>query len=65
MIRVNDEPAEYLPGTTVADVLRLQGFAPTMVAVWIDDELVSRTAYDATIVRDGADVRIVLMVAGG
>ena len=65
MIRVNDEPADYHPGMTVAELLRERGYATAMVAVWIDDEIVPRGAYDTTVVRDGADIKIVLMAAGG
>jgi len=65
MIRVNDEPADYDPGMTVAEVLRKYGYAAAMVAVWIDDEIVPRGAHDTTVLRDGADIKIVLMAAGG
>ena len=65
MIRVNDETAVPRPGMTVADLLRERGYATAMVAVWIDDEIVPRGAYDTTVVRDGADIKIVLMAAGG
>ena len=65
MIRVNDEPADHDVGMTVAGLLRDRGYAAVMVAVWIDDEMVPRGAYEATPVRDGADVKIVLMAAGG
>ena len=65
MIRVNDEPADHRFGMTVAALLRERGYANAMVAVWIDDEIVPRNAYEATPVRDGADVKIVLMAAGG
>jgi len=65
MIRVNDEPADHYFGMTVATLLRDRGEAAAMVAVWIDDEMVPRAAYESTAVRDGADVKIVLMAAGG
>jgi thiamine biosynthesis protein ThiS len=65
MIRVNDEPADYHPGITVADVLRTFGYAAATVAVWIEDEIVPRGDYDTTFLRDEADVKIVLMAAGG
>lgn len=65
MILVNDEPAGHVSGMTVAGLLRDRGYATAMVAVWIDDEIVPRDAYEATPVRDGADVKIVLMAAGG
>ena len=42
MIRVNDQPSEWEPGLTVAGLLVRQGFAPTIAAVWINDEFVRR-----------------------
>jgi thiamine biosynthesis protein ThiS len=65
MICVNDEPADYEPGLTVARLLVRQGYAVAMVAVWINDDLVARGAYDRTPVPDQTDVRIVLMAPGG
>jgi sulfur carrier protein len=65
MIRVNDEPADLSPDMTVAKLLLERGYATAMVAVWIDDEIVPRGAYDTTVVRDGTDIKIVLMAAGG
>ena len=65
MIRVNDEPADHYFGMTVATLLRDRGEAVVMVAVWVDGEMVPRAAYEATPVQDGADVKIVLMAAGG
>ena len=65
MIRVNDEPADHSYGMTVATLLRDRGYATAMVAVWMDDEIVPRVAYETTVVRDGADIKIVLMAAGG
>ena len=65
MIRVNDEQADHYVGLTVAALLCERGYATAMVAVWIDDEIVRRDAYETTPVQDGADVKIVLMAAGG
>jgi thiamine biosynthesis protein ThiS len=65
MITVNDEPVEYEPGMTVADLLRRQDVAVTMLAVWLDGELVPRDAYDTTPVRDGASLQIVPIIIGG
>jgi thiamine biosynthesis protein ThiS len=65
MIRVNDEPADHYFGMTVAALLRDRGYATAMVAVWIDDEIVRRDTFEITPVQDGADVKIVLMAAGG
>jgi thiamine biosynthesis protein ThiS len=65
MIRVNDEPADYHPGMTVADVLRVFGYAAATVAVWVDDQIVPRGDFDTNVLPDEADIRIVLMAAGG
>lgn len=65
MIRVNDEPSEWEPGLTVAGLLARQGYAPTIVAVWINDEFVRRQDYAQTPVPDGVDVTVVLMAPGG
>ena len=65
MISVNDEPAEYEPGLTVATLLARHGFATAMVAVWVHDEFVRRSDYAQAPVPDDADVTIVLMAPGG
>jgi thiamine biosynthesis protein ThiS len=65
MIRVNDEQADHYFGMTVAALLRDRGYETVMAAVWINDEIVRRDAYEVTPVPDGSDVKIVLMAAGG
>ena len=65
MIRVNDQELDYEPGLTVRRLLEREGLASSMVALWIGDQMVRRAEYDATLVPDEADVKIVLMAAGG
>ncbi len=65
MIRVNEESLDYEPGLTVGTLLERQGLAATMVAVWVDDVFIARSEYAVTVVGDGSEVRIVLMIAGG
>ena len=65
MIQVNDEPLDFEPGITVADVLKKRGFVSRMLAVWVDGDLVPRDGYEMTAIPDGASVTIVLMIAGG
>jgi len=65
MLHVNDEPLEYDPGMTVKDILKQKNYVFRMLAVWIDGEFVARGAYDTTLVPDGADVKVVHMIAGG
>jgi sulfur carrier protein len=65
MLQVNDTPLEYHPGMTVEDVLKKKHYVFRMLAVWIDGEFVARGTYDKTPVPDGADVKVVHMIAGG
>jgi len=65
MIQVNDEPLDFEPGITVADVLKKRGFVSRMLAVWVDGDLVPRDRYETTAIPDGASVTIVHMIAGG
>jgi sulfur carrier protein len=65
MLQVNDQPLEYDPGMTVEDILKKKNYVFRMLAVWIDGEFVARGKYGKTAVRDGADVKVVHMMAGG
>jgi sulfur carrier protein len=65
MLQVNDEPLAYDPGMTVEDILKKKNYVFRMLAVWIDGEFVARGTYGKTVVRDGADVKVVHMIAGG
>lgn len=65
MLQVNDEPLEYEPGMTVETILQRKNYKFRMLAVWIDGEFVARGTYKTTPVNDGADVKVVHMIAGG
>jgi sulfur carrier protein len=65
VLQVNDEPLPYDPGMTVEDVLKKKNYVFRLVAVWIDGEFVARRAYGKTPVPDGADVKVIHMMAGG
>ncbi len=65
MLTVNDEPLDYEAGMTVADVLKKRNFVWRMLAVWVNGEFVPRGTYDAAPVPDGADVKVLHMIAGG
>lgn len=55
----------WRPGMTVEDLLREMRFTFPRVIVTIDDTRVPHDAYDATLVPEGADVRVIHMMAGG
>jgi thiamine biosynthesis protein ThiS len=65
MLTVNDEPLDYEDGMTVSDILKRKNYIFRMLAVWIDGEFVARDQYDVAKVADGADVKVVHMIAGG
>ena len=65
MLQVNDQPLEYDPGMTVEDILKKKNYVFRMLAVWIDGEFVARGTYGKTPVPDGADVKVIHMIAGG
>ena len=65
VLQVNDQPLSYDPGMTVADVLKKKNYVFRLVAVWIDNEFVPRRTYAKTPVPDGADVKVIHMIAGG
>ncbi|MEW5982562.1 MAG: sulfur carrier protein ThiS [Acidobacteriota bacterium] len=65
MLTVNDEPLEYEDGMTVSDVLARKNYIFRMLAVWIDGVFVPRDEYDTTKVADGADIKVIHMIAGG
>ncbi len=65
VLTVNDEPLEYEPGMTVEHILARTNHQSRMLAVWIDGDLVPRADYGTVVVKDGANVQVVHMIAGG
>lgn len=65
MLIVNDEPLEYDEGMTVADVLKKKNYIWRMLAVWVNGQFVPRGTYDKAPVPDGAEVKVLHMIAGG
>ena len=66
MIRVNDRD-EYAweLGLTVTRLLELCGYTSPQIAVFVDGEFVAREAYETTTIEDGANVRVLHLIAGG
>jgi sulfur carrier protein len=64
---VNGEPRQLPPGATVASVLELLDVAGDArgVAVAVDGEVVSRSAWEVTALRDGAAIEVVAAIGGG
>jgi sulfur carrier protein len=66
-ITVNGQPRELPDGATVASVVELLDVAPGArgVAVALDGEVVSRSHWPATELREGALVEVVAAIQGG
>jgi sulfur carrier protein len=65
MIRVNGDPSDVVPGTTIAELLAARGAPDRGVAVAIDGEVVPRGLWVHTAVEDEAAVEVVMAVQGG
>ncbi len=64
MIRVNGEDRDFEPGS-VADLLARLGAPSRGVAVALDGEVVPRSEWSRTPLRDGAAVEVLTAAAGG
>jgi sulfur carrier protein len=62
---VNGEPRELQDETTVADVVRSLVDAERGVAVALDGEVLPRSAWTTTRLRDGQRVEVLRAVQGG
>jgi sulfur carrier protein len=66
-VTVNGEPRQLPAGATVASVVELLDVTPGArgVAVALDGEVVTRSQWPQTVVRDGALVEVVAAIQGG
>ena len=62
---LNGEPSELSSPATVADAVRTTGAPERGVAVAVDGEVVPRSAWEGTRLREGQRVEILHAVQGG
>ncbi len=62
---VNGEARALADSSTVADVAAMLGAGPKGVAVAINDEVIARSAWASTAVRDGDRVEVLGAMQGG
>jgi sulfur carrier protein len=62
---VNGESRELQRGTTVADVVALLGRGPKGLAVAVNEEVVPRTRWPATMLHERDRVEVLTAAAGG
>jgi thiamine biosynthesis protein ThiS len=65
MIKVNGDPLEWRNGMTVQDILDAKKFKFPMLIVTIQGEHIPKEQYAATVVPDGADVKVIHLLSGG
>lgn len=64
-ISVNGQAREFADGTSLGVLLAELGVNREGIAVARNDDVVPRSALDATPLRDGDSVEIIVAVAGG
>jgi sulfur carrier protein len=62
---VNGEPRELADGTSLAEVVASVTTARTGVAAALNDEVVRRSAWEATTLRDDDRIEVLTAVQGG
>ena len=64
MIQLNGEPKEYNE-VSVEEMLGREGFEKARVAVEVNGVIVSKQAYNSTVLHSGDVVEVVSFVGGG
>lgn len=64
-VTLNGEPRQLRPGITVADLVAEVTRSPRSIAVAVDDEVVTRSAWPETTLHHGARVEILTPRQGG
>ena len=64
MVKVNGEMMD-VNGKTVTELLNENGYDPKRVAVEVNLEIVPKSQYDSTILKDDDSVEVVSFVGGG
>ncbi len=64
-IILNGESRDVAPGTTVEQLVEQLNLTGRRLAVEVDREIVSRSAYAETVLGEGARVEIVHAIGGG
>ena len=62
---VNGKPAELASQTTLAALLKEMGIEPLMVACEVNEKIVRRKEYAATVISEGDRIEILQMIGGG
>ena len=64
MVRTNGEETDAA-GRTVAEHISVSGFNPARIVVELNGDIVPKSAYADTVLRDGDSVEVVCFMGGG
>ena len=65
MIKVNGRERDFIPNTTIAQLLEQMGYNLTRVAVECNGKIVSKKHLSETLTTDGDVLEVVSFVGGG
>ena len=65
MIRVNGTEETYYEGVTVMEYVRAKGYRTNRIAVEKNGEIVPKSAYESTVIKDGDRLAAGSFVGGG
>lgn len=64
MVKVNGDITSF-DGKTVTELLAVNGYDPKRVAVELNLDILPKSQYDSTVLKDGDSVEVVSFVGGG
>jgi thiamine biosynthesis protein ThiS len=64
-VRLNGATIAAAPGTTLGGLLDARGVERRMIAVEHNREILPRRLWDDTVLNDGDELEVVMMVGGG
>ena len=65
MIKLNNRDFEWEEGLTVQGLLHKKSYTYPKLIIKINNKLVLDEEYDSTVIRDGDDVKVIHLLAGG
>lgn len=65
MIKLNNRDFEWEEGLTIQDLLNKKSYTYPKLIIKINNVLISSEEYSSTVIRDGDDVKIIHLLAGG
>lgn len=65
MILLNGRESEWQEGLTVAKLLQIKKYTYPRIVVSLNNKVIPSEEYAATTIKDGDDVRVIHLMAGG